>query len=121
MFQPVELVFKDQTYTIPANKVLGAIASVESIITLGELQVFAARRAAPVAKMAMAFGALLRYAGAAVTDQDVAEHVFSGGDQGKVIDAIANLLLLMIPPRLREDVAATAAAAAAAEAASGNA
>lgn len=118
MFQPVELVWKDQTYTIPANKVLGAIASVESIITLGELQAFAIKRAAPLAKMSMAYGALLRYAGAAVTDADVAEHVFTGGDQGKVIDAIGNLLLLMIPPRLRED---GAAAAAAADGAAGNA
>lgn len=111
MFQPVEIVWKDQTYTIPANKVLGAIASVESVITLGELQQFAQRGTAPAAKLAMAFGVLLRYAGAAVTDAEIAGHVFAGADRGAVVEAIANLMQLMIPQQLRGEASSGAAGA----------
>jgi hypothetical protein len=97
MFNPVVLKWGTETYTVPPNKTLMAIATVENVLTLGELHTFSERRAVPVAHIAQAYGALLRFAGARVTDEEVYAGMFGGGD----VDAnaaVTSLLAMMLPP-----------------------
>ncbi|MDZ4865911.1 MAG: hypothetical protein SGI91_01190 [Alphaproteobacteria bacterium] len=108
IFENIELTWQGQNYSIPANRVMGAIASVEEVVTLAELQAYAGRRGAPLGKLAMAYGALLRYAGAKITNEEVYMAVFKSvsDESGVVVAAITNVMMLMIPPALRRDIAA---------------
>lgn len=98
IFQAVSVSWQGQTFTVPANRVLGAIASVEGVITLHELQAFAQRGTAPTALIAQAFGALLRYAGANCTDEEVYAGMFTSGNTASVLESVMTLLRLMVPP-----------------------
>jgi hypothetical protein len=96
-FSPVELNWDGKTYTIPANRVLMAIAQIEEILTMDELAKFNRRGTAPVAKLAMAYGAVLRYSGCSVSDDEVYAGMF--GDAGtSAAKATQGLMHLMLPP-----------------------
>jgi hypothetical protein len=99
IFQDVKLAWKDEEFTIPGDKVLGAIAIIEEHITFTEM-IDALRRGRPkIMAIAKAFAGILRYAGANVTDEEAYEGMFSGGDlQRKIIDSINMLLVMMVPP-----------------------
>jgi hypothetical protein len=98
MFTPINLEWAGKGYVVPANRVLMAIAEVEEVLTLDELQRFSARGTAPVAKLSMAFGRLLRFAGAKVDDDDVYSGMFVD-DQGQMAAAATSAMLaLMLPP-----------------------
>lgn len=98
MFAPIKLQWQGRAYEIPANRVLMAIAEAEEVLTLDELQRFAARGTAPTAKLSMAYGRLLRFAGATVADDEVFAGMLTG-DQGEVAAAATSALLaLMLPP-----------------------
>jgi len=98
IFEEVSLKWKGETYKIEPTKVMGAIAQVEEIITLKELGEYAQKGDAPMAKLAMAFAAVLRYAGAKVRDEEVYAGMFGGDGQQSAIGSIATLLQMMIPP-----------------------
>ncbi|MGI9159857.1 MAG: hypothetical protein ACR2K1_08910 [Saprospiraceae bacterium] len=74
-----------------------AIATVEDVLTLGELHTFSQKGAVPVARIAMAYGALLRFAGANVDNDTVYAGMFGSGDVDPQ-SAVTNLLALMLPP-----------------------
>lgn len=98
MFSTIKLEWGGEPYSIPANRVLMAVAEVEEVFTLDELQRFSKRGTAPVAKLSRAYGALLRFAGAAVSDEDVYAGMFVN-DQGQMAAAAtSSLLALMLPP-----------------------
>lgn len=98
IFDPIVLQWGGATRTINPDRVMGAIARVEDVITLQEMQVFSERGAAPMAKLAMAYGSVLRYTGIVVTDEEVYAGMFSGGDNAmNVANAIAVLLRMMVP------------------------
>lgn len=105
-FEETKLLWQGKEYTIPSNRMMGAIARIEDVVTLSELRAFSTRGGAPVGKLAMAYGAMLRYAGADVTDDDVYITLFAGGDQVAIITAIKNVMLMMVPPAMRKDVEA---------------
>jgi hypothetical protein len=101
-FEDIELPWSGKTFVIKSNRVMGAIARIEDVITLAELQAYAVKGAAPIAKLSMAYAAVLRYAGAQVTDEEVYEKSFVGGrEQEAMVMAIMNLMKMMLPASAR--------------------
>lgn len=101
VFEEIKLSFGGKEYTIPPDRVMSAIGRVENVITLGELGEMAEKPkvALKLMKLAKAYGELLRYAGATVTDEDVYAGMFSGGTSNVVaMQALLGLLALMMPP-----------------------
>jgi hypothetical protein len=98
IFEEVSLTWEDVEYKIEPTKVMGAIAKVEEIITLKELLEYFQKNDAPMVKLSMAFGSVLRYAGAKVTDEEVYAGMFTEGRQDSIMTSIYNLLFMMIPP-----------------------
>lgn len=97
VFEPVSLTWRGDEYTVESDKVMMLIAKIEDILTLSEVYNYAQKGAAPVAKIAMAYGAALRYAGAKVMDDEVYQGLFGGGDDS-IPAALNALLSMMIPP-----------------------
>lgn len=113
IFEEIKIAWKGRDYSIPPNRVLQCIAKVEDIITLTDLHRFSMSQSTPFGKLAMAFGAVLRHAGARVTDDEVHLAMFQNQDEstGTALQAVQMLLLMMIPPGARKkamDVAAGA-------------
>ncbi len=103
MFIPVELVWKDHTYTILPDRVLGAIAVIEGHLTMSELAQEAQSGHLRLARLSRTFGALLRYAGSRVTDDEIYAELFRGepGEvRQRIIDSVNILMALMVPPDL---------------------
>lgn len=100
VFDDIRLGWAGQEYVIPAHRVMGAIARVEDVITLAELMRAEGRQTLPLAKVACAFGALLRYAGARVEDEAVYQGMFAGDGTGRdaAVAAVTALLTMMVPP-----------------------
>ena len=104
-FQPIDLVWNGKTYTIPANRMLGAIARIEEHLTLSELADQqgggkSVRVRVPLVKLSMAFAAVLEYAGAKGVDaEEVYCSIFEGGDTAGVAQtSVMALLQMMAPP-----------------------
>lgn len=100
IFSDVRLQWGEEEYKIPAGSVLRAIAVVEEIITLGEMP-RPGRPRIPLARLSMAYAALLRFAGAKVSDDEVYNAMFgkAGGSlAARVSEAVFALECLMIPP-----------------------
>jgi hypothetical protein len=98
IFEEITLTWAGADYTIEPNKVMGAIARIEEVITLKELGEYAQKGDAPMAKLAMAFAAVLRYAGARVSEEEVYAAMFSKEGQTSAMASISTLLTMMIPP-----------------------
>jgi hypothetical protein len=78
-----------------------AIAIIEEIVTLHELFKYSEKGSAPLAKLSMAFAAVLRFAGADCSDEDAYAAMFSDTDAGTSMSkAIEVLLHMMIPSDL---------------------
>lgn len=97
MFQPIVLKWDGVAYTVPANRVLAAIATVENVLTLDELGRFTNKGTVPLARVAQAYGALMRFAGADVTDDAIYAGMFDSTDVNPVM-ACQALLAMMLPP-----------------------
>lgn len=99
-FDDVIFTWNGESYSIPANKVLGAIARVEDIITLHELQRYSKKESTPLAKLSMAYGVLLRYAGCRVSDVEIYEAMFGSGNvkPDEIVNAVIILIAMMVPP-----------------------
>lgn len=113
-WEPTVLTWNGRDYTISANSTMGAIARVEDHITLFELIAAGSSGKPPLAKIAQAYGSLLRYAGARVTDLEVYSAMFGreSGEDGMTvqvaIQALNSLQLLMMPPEMRAKASAGA-------------
>jgi hypothetical protein len=114
-FDDIKLEWQGKTFVIPARKTLEAIACVEEVLTMHELSVFLTRGTAPMGRVARAFGALLRYAGAQAFDDEVYAGLFGDGADAIpcTMEVVHLLQLVMVPPsvrtRLEERVAAASA------------
>lgn len=98
IFDDQKFGWREREYAVPANRVLGAIARVEDVVTLQELAEFANKKRAPLGKLSQAYGAVLRYAGADVSDDDVYAGMFgSGATQLQVVQAVFALINMMVP------------------------
>lgn len=120
IFEDVKLEWEGKPLGIPSHRVLQAIAKVEDVLTLGELGRCMVSGTLPLARIAMAYGALLREAGAKVTDDEVYSGMFAKSElQQQAMKAVFALQQLMIPPEhLRKPAAEKPAAGAAANSAS---
>lgn len=100
VFEEVRLTWNGVDYVIPPDRMMRCIAMIEEIITLAELHRDMAARRPRLAKLAQSFGAVLRYAGAAATDDEVYAAMYkSGKDMHEQITGTTHtLLMLMMPP-----------------------
>ena len=100
LFQEIALSWKGQEYVVAPNNVMMMLAKVEDILTLGELIQHSQKGGAPLIKLSMAYGCMLRYAGAKVRDDEVYQSMFAAGDGSKTeAGEITQMLLsMMIPP-----------------------
>lgn len=97
LFNDVTLVWGGTEYTIKSDNVLRLIAQVEDVITFAELYRFGLKGAIPQARIATAFGTMLRYAGAQVGDDEVYKAMFKDGG-AHAVTAVRTLLEIMSPP-----------------------
>lgn len=99
MFGDLKFEWEGQKYTVEPTMEL--TAKVEDVIVLTELLSAMERNKPPFAKLAMAFGILLRAAGAKVADRDVYSAMFNSGEgeaAQAATSAVNALLVLMMPP-----------------------
>ena len=102
VFTDVEMVWSGKTYTIKSHRVMGAIAQVEDIITFAEIGAFGQRGATPSARLCQAYAALLKYAGARITPDEVFQLVVDDdARQLVVMKAVTGILALTLPPAQR--------------------
>jgi hypothetical protein len=99
IFEEIRYTWGGKDYTLPPGRVLRAIAAVEEVLTMAELHRYMQAGKPPLAKLAMAYGAVLRQAGAIVSDDEIYAGMFAGGEmKERVGTAIGALLAMMIPP-----------------------
>lgn len=107
-FEDVTLTWKGEDFTVPANRQLMLVAKIEDALAgdTGEqaIGMLLRREGPPYARLAMAFGAALRFAGCDVSDDDVYMSMMEGLSESKG-DAVANvqgsimaLLAIVSPP-----------------------
>jgi hypothetical protein len=102
IFTPIELVWGGRSYTIPADKVMGAVCCVEDVVTMSELAAHAHRGGVQMAKLARAYAAVLRYAGAQVLDEEVYRSMFTGdGASAAVTRGVQGILQMCVPVAAR--------------------
>lgn len=100
IFDDIKLAWGDKEYVIPANRVMGAIATIEETITVSELVMMQGRKV-KLSRLAEAYAAVLRYAGAVeVTPDDVYEGMFTGGGAAPIGAAVATLVAIALPPKM---------------------
>lgn len=98
IFDPVTLTWKGADFEVAPDKIMGLIARIEEIVTLSEIHAAAQKGGMPLAKLAMAYGACLRYAGAKVDDAEVYASFFAAGGGEAIPAAVQALLMMMVPP-----------------------
>lgn len=111
-FQDYKISWAGVDYQIRAQRVLGAIARCEAHITMLELAACIQRQRFPYHQLSSAYHAVLAYAGAKVSHEDVYTWMNETPDTlDNVIMCLNDLLELMIPPATRAKVQAQAEAA----------
>lgn len=99
-FEPVTLNWQGDRYVIAADRVMAAIFVLENVITITELAQIRATGNIPIAKVSHAFAALLRFAGATATEEQVYASMFQGEHaKDAAFLAIQALMVLMVPPK----------------------
>lgn len=100
VFEDIRLEWGGEEFVIPSDRVMGAIMRVEEHVTLAELHEDAAkRRTVRMGRLASAYGSLLRYAGARVSDDEVYAGMFSGAEKSEAtMTAMQGLMMMMVPP-----------------------
>lgn len=94
LFEEVVIVWNDKEYKVPSDRVWGLCETVEDIVTFGDLDISNLKRY----KLARAYAAALRYAGAAVSDEEVLDTFFN---EKAILDAAAAIFAIqkvLIPP-----------------------
>lgn len=98
IFDPIKLSWNGHDYIILPDKVMGAIARIEDVITIDELGRYLGKKTAPLAKLAQAYASVLRYAGATVADEEVYAGMFKANQTQDVIStALSTLMAMMLP------------------------
>lgn len=105
IFEPIDLEWKGENVRIPADQVMRAIACIEDVLTIGEIYRMHETGKIALTKLAMAYGAVLRFGGLAVKDEEIYAGMFSEQSAFKVMDALAIVLAMMIPADLKRDEA----------------
>lgn len=99
VFEDVTLEWGGRKYTIVSDRVMGAIGRIERHLTLKEIHEAVARRGTvPQATVSEAYAAVLQYAGATVTADEIYQSFFLKDSTATMPAALNGLLVLMIPP-----------------------
>lgn len=101
LFEEVKLEWGGKEFAIAPDRVMRAIALVEEIVTIPELAREMQSGEFRCARLAEAYAALLRYAGARASQEEVYAVLFPslGGDQTlRIASAVMTLLSMMVPP-----------------------
>ena len=98
VFKPVSFEWEGETYTVPPDRVLGAIAIIEEHVSFNYLAAAVKGQNIPLSKLAVVYGEVLRYAGAPVTNDEVYAGMFSGDLATSIFQALNMLLHMMLPP-----------------------
>lgn len=101
VFEEVRVEWQGKEHVIPSGMLLRCIAQVEDVLTLGELAEMQRKGRLKFVQLSTAFAVVLRYAGVAVSDEEVYDEFFKGtGSKIKRQSflVIASLQRLMIPP-----------------------
>lgn len=96
MSQDVTLTWDGREYVIPETNLFRALQKVEDHLTLYEIVTHSARGSVPMAKLAGAYCALLRHAGARVQEMDVFRVVQR--DPNQAAELTQCLLMMLAPP-----------------------
>lgn len=94
IFSEVVLEWGNNKYTVPSDKVLPLIAVIEEHVTIEELTSGKYHRS----KIAQAYTAALRFAGAFPTAPQVYAALFDVEDSERILRTVDGLLQIMIPP-----------------------
>jgi hypothetical protein len=102
-FADVPVTWEGKKYIIRANQLMQVIARVEGILTFHELNEFTRKRTIATAKVAMAYGVVLRFLGIDVEDETIYLKMFPstenpGEYEAEVTQAVTGLMALMMPP-----------------------
>jgi hypothetical protein len=111
-FEEITLGWKGESYKVAPERQLMLIARVEDALSAGTgkqaLGVLLQAEGPPYSRLAAAFGAALRYAGATVTDEEIYLSIMGDFAEGRA-DAAANvqaavqsLLAVIAPPMARK-------------------
>lgn len=115
LFADVVIEWKGRNYTVPSNQIMRLIATIEDTVTMGELTEYLQGGKMPMAKLALAFSNVLKFAGVISEDgdNDLEQEVYAawfgvGGVDARdsVVMSIHSLLAMMIPPTITEQVEA---------------
>lgn len=114
-FEDVTLGWKGETYTIPANRQMGLVARIEDALS-GDtgrqaISILMQKEGPPYSRLAAAFGAALRYAGANVTDEEIYVSIMEDFSKSQALvvaklQAVIVALLMVIAPPLGRAVSA---------------
>lgn len=97
-FEPITLKWDGRDYVIKADAVMEAVARIEAHVTMEELHAAMNGRGIKRVELSRAFGSVLRYAGANVTDEDIYAGMFAHDKGNTVIAATVTLMAMMVPP-----------------------
>ena len=107
IFQEIRLNWDGDEFVIPPDRMLGAVAEIEEIVTLPELVVVLGGKMT-MARLSRAYGALLRYAGAKLSDEQVYGGLVKRGETFEQMQiACIALLGVMIPPQSMQEAPAS--------------
>lgn len=100
VFEDFRFEWNGREHIIPAGRMMGAIGAVEEHLTLHEIHaMMQERKTVRMERIACAYGALLRYSGVEVTDDEVYASFFAdGAARDKLIASLIGLQQLMLPP-----------------------
>lgn len=107
-FEDVTVGWQGKEYVIPANKQMGLIARVEDALSgdsgIQAINVLMQKQGPSYSRLAAAFGAVLRYAGAQVTDEEIYLSIMDDFSKSradvaiKLQTVIISLLMIISPP-----------------------
>lgn len=101
VFEDVTITWKDKSFTIKSNRVMGAISRIEDILTLAQLaRMQAGIDPVNMSKLAKAYHTALTYAGAEDLELDeVYSSLFSNDAKNhNAMNCLTAIMLLMVPP-----------------------
>lgn len=105
MFQDFSFEWNGRAHTIPADRIMGAIGAVEEHLTLHEIHAMMnTRGTVRMERISRAYGALLRYSGVEITDDEVYMSFFAAGaTRDTLVSSLVGLQALMVPPEPVKD------------------
>jgi hypothetical protein len=97
-FEEVGLTWGDKEYKVAPDHVMGLIESIETVITMEEINQMLSSGGIRRAQVSRAYRAALNYAGANVSAEEVYNSFFGEKMLEATVQVMVGLLAMMIPP-----------------------